>query len=242
MYFTGSIPSVLFQALKFSNQEMFASNIVIFVFMSLVNANNIVPYLSNGDAAQITEFPFLVSIQQINVHICGGSLLNDRWILSSARCFVMRPINELNIEYGSSEITPGPNGLNKALISRVIVHEDFVQSTLKNDVSLVESATTIVTGFHEPYTKLIIPGGSQFRSGTQSVHAGWGHVQQGVRTTKLQKAKINILSFEECVAAVEETQRPTKYHICAMAESVMCSGDLGIVALCSFSSVSNRFF
>lgn len=206
---------------------MFFLKFIIFISLSLVNAANVVPFLSNGDSAQITEFPFLVSIQQINVHVCGGSLLNERWILSSARCFVMRPISELNIEYGSSEITPGPNGVNNALINRIIVHEEFVQSTLTNDLSLVESATPITTGFHEPFAKLIIPGGSRFRSGTPSVHAGWGHVQQGVRTRVLQKAKINILSFEECMAAVGDTQRPTKYHICAIAESVMCSGDIG---------------
>lgn len=206
---------------------MFALKSAIFLSFYLVNAANIVPFLSNGENAQITEFAFLVSIQQINVHICGGSLLSSTWILSSARCYVRPPLSELNIEYGNSVITPGPVGTNKASISRVIMHEDFSESPSFNDISLVESATAIVTGFHEPFVKLPIPGGSYFRSGTPAVHSGWGHIAPNNRTTTLQKANVNIMTHEECLVAVGDFQAPTKLHICAISNSVMCTGDLG---------------
>lgn len=210
--------------------EMLNFKLAILISLSVVNAVDIVPYLSNGDVAKITEFPFLVSIQQINVHICGGSLLNEKWILSSARCFQTRPLNELNIEYGNSEITPGPNGSNKARITQIIVHEDYNTPTrLENDISLIESDTPINTGFHEPFARLVIPGGSKFISGTKSVHAGWGHTSQNVRTNVLQKANIRIISFDECIEATGETQAAIKKNICAIGESVMCAGDLGEV-------------
>ena len=51
--------------------------LAIILSISVVHATEIAPHLTNGDTAIITEFPFLVSIQQINVHICGGSLLSE---------------------------------------------------------------------------------------------------------------------------------------------------------------------
>lgn len=212
---------------------MFALKVALLISLSLAAGAKIVPKISNGNDAQITEFPYLVSIQQINVHICGGSLLSERWILSSARCFASdrRPISELNIEYGNSEISPGPEGSNKARISRVITHENFSQNPVVNDISLVESDKPMITGFHEPFAKLTVSGGSRFASGTSSVHAGWGHVRQGVRTSILQKASINILSHEECVEATADTQSPSRSNICAKADSVMCLTDFGKLVL-----------
>lgn len=198
--------------------------------ISLVNAINFAPYLTNGDEAKIAEFPFLISIQQINVHICSGSLLNEKWIVSSARCYLTRPVNELNIEYGNTEITPGLNGSNKPRISQIILHENYgVPTQLANDISLIESEKPIVTGLNQPFARLLIPGGSHFASGTKSVYAGWGHIMQNVRTNVLQKASISILAFDECVEAVGDTQKPSRSNICAIGDSVMCAGDLGIV-------------
>lgn len=226
---------------KSYESKMFASLLSLLISLSLANAANIVPFISNGDDTTINEFPFLVSIQEINVHICGGSLLNERWILSSARCISNRNINQLNVEYGNTEISPGPVGSNKAAISRIILHEDYEQRSLTNDISLLEAATIMVTNFHEPFVKLIIPGGIRFRSGTHSVHAGWGHVRQNVRTSVLQKANINILSREECVEATADTMEPSRHHICAMAESVMCTGDLGNLHLKSAIKIRSNY-
>jgi trypsin len=204
---------------------MFASIILTLSSIALVNGANITPFISNGNQAEIAEFPFLVSIQHIDVHVCAGSLLNKKWILSAARCFV-RPVNELIIEYGSSTITPGVNGGTKLNVSRTIMHENFNSTSLVNNIGLAEARGEISTGWNEPFVKLIVSG-ARFVSGTQSVHAGWGHVGPNVRNNQLQKAYIDILSDDECAKAVADTQRPERRNICAMAESVICNGDLG---------------
>jgi secreted trypsin-like serine protease len=205
---------------------MFVLKLSLLIALSVVNAVDFTPFLSNGDDAQIAEFPFIVSFQEINVHIGSGSLLNEKWILSSARLFTRRRITDLNIEYGNTVITPGPNGENNARISQLILHEDYgVPTPLANDISLIESDTSINIALHQPFAKLAIPGRFQFLSGTKSVYAGWGHIAAGtIRTNRLQKADLQIMSFEECVVAVEDTQAPNKENICAIGESVMCTG------------------
>lgn len=205
---------------------MFATVFGAVLLISAAVSANIVPKISNGEDAQIAELPFVVSIQEINVHICVGSLLSERWILSAARCFVTRNIPDLNIEYGNTVISPGPTGDNKAAISEVIYHEDYSAGPLVNDIAVVLSSTPIVTGLFEPFVKLAAPG-ARIRSGIPSVHAGWGHTSLGVRATTLQKASVGIISHEECEIAAGETQGPSRNQICAYGESLICTGDLG---------------
>jgi hypothetical protein len=62
----------------------------------------------------------------------------------------------------------------------------------------------------------------------KTVHGGGeGHMQQNVRTNVLQKANVNILSFDECVEAVGDTEKPGRKNICALGDSVTSAGDLG---------------
>lgn len=40
------------------------------------------PKVVNGTAADIAEFPFMISLRRNNRHSCGGTILNDWWILT----------------------------------------------------------------------------------------------------------------------------------------------------------------
>lgn len=42
--------------------------------------------IAGGHPANPHGWPWMVSLQTENGHICGGSLINDRWILSAAHC------------------------------------------------------------------------------------------------------------------------------------------------------------
>ncbi|OBS79878.1 hypothetical protein A6R68_21919, partial [Neotoma lepida] len=46
----------------------------------------LVPYCPNCWEAEIGEFPWMVSVQLSYSHFCAGSILNENWILTSARC------------------------------------------------------------------------------------------------------------------------------------------------------------
>lgn len=219
---------------------MIAFLIILMISVSVAHSANITPFITDGNVATITEFPYLVSIQEVNVQICGGSLLNEKWILSSGRCFLFRSLADLIVEYGNSVITPGVDGPRRTGIERFIVHEDFANGARLNDIALAESKIPIVTGFHNTFVKLAPPG-NRFNSGLLAVHAGWGHIENGVRNDILKKADLRVLSFDECVAAVDGTLEPSKKHICATGESVMCTGDLGkLITAATFGQVMNN--
>lgn len=42
--------------------------------------------INGGSDADITEFPFLVSVRFNGIHSCGGSIIDERVILTIADC------------------------------------------------------------------------------------------------------------------------------------------------------------
>lgn len=61
---------------------MLSLSFVLLIAVSLASSSRIQPKISDSNEAVITEFPFLVSIQEINVHVCAGKLSFEREKLS----------------------------------------------------------------------------------------------------------------------------------------------------------------
>lgn len=206
--------------------------------------------ISNGSEADIIEFPYLVSFQSGSVQMCSGSILNENFILSTARCFVNQQLNEFRIEFGSTVITLNETSTLNRRIKNLIIHEEFENmiDTVLNDISLIEPDFPIKINYQGSFAKLPVPGSSINFIGKFATIVGWGHIRPNLRTNLLHKAEQKILSMEECLTAVDDKRRPNENNLCSIGnESVICIGDLGIplinngivVGLASFSDSPN---
>uniref|UniRef100_A0A3P8VNB4 Peptidase S1 domain-containing protein n=1 Tax=Cynoglossus semilaevis TaxID=244447 RepID=A0A3P8VNB4_CYNSE len=171
-----------------------------------------------GEDASAGMWPWQVSLHQSGSHVCGGSLINNRWILT-AMCTCYR-------------VSVFQQGLNLNEVSRgleeVIKHPDYDKNSKDNDICLLKLSSTVdFTNYIRPVC-LAAPG-SSFTGGTSCWVTGWGNIRSGVPLTfpgRLQEVNIPIVSTSQC----SDTYTLTANMICAGVPEGgkdSCQGDSG---------------
>lgn len=89
------------------------------------------PYIIGGSAALIRDFPFMASLRNLqNQHFCGGAILTNRWILTSAQCVFNRPQTSVMVVVGTSFRTSGGQPHRS---SRVVTQGTFDADNFKHE-------------------------------------------------------------------------------------------------------------
>ncbi|KAF2885288.1 hypothetical protein ILUMI_20876, partial [Ignelater luminosus] len=112
-----------------------------------------------GNAAPVEDNPYVVSIQQIEAsHICGGSIIHERWILSASHCItenkcvgkncrdVLKDPREFQIYAGTADLEPLSGGAQVREIAKFVKHPSFSRPLLHNDIALIKMKNPFVFG------------------------------------------------------------------------------------------------
>lgn len=84
-----------------------------------------------GGNVSLGQVPFMASLRTLsNIHFCGGSILSNRWILTSGSCTVGRAINSINVLVGSVTLNAGGVTHRSGNITQ---HPLFDRVTLANE-------------------------------------------------------------------------------------------------------------
>lgn len=135
----------------------------------------------NGETSNPGQFPYLVSLRVFDVrnstvvyhHICGGSIISDRWILTAAHCMI-RPPSNIAIFAGAHHVA---NDGQLYRVERIVNHPEYDAILGLCDISLLRTLKTI------EFNKFVraIPLGKRFvKADVASITSGWGRYRNAV--------------------------------------------------------------
>lgn len=126
-----------------------------------------------GNTAAVGQFPHQASVRDFdNVHLCGGWIHTSRWIVSSGHVLSGRTIANTQVVAGTNSLSEG--GFEYQL-SRVIVHPNFNEYNLDNNLALLETLFDI--DFY-PTVQPIPLATFDITGTTTAVVAGWGQITE----------------------------------------------------------------
>uniref|UniRef100_A0AAG5DTW4 limulus clotting factor C n=1 Tax=Anopheles atroparvus TaxID=41427 RepID=A0AAG5DTW4_ANOAO len=212
--------------------------------IDLLDLENCGPYTSEriafGKDAKLFEFPWMALLSSREIWICGGTLINKRYVLTAAHCVK-------NIELGPVRL--GEYDLNETIdcdtrgelcadpaqdipVERVIIHEEYNARRKQHDIALLRLSREATMNDNVNPICLPVTPALQTKLPTYFV-AGWGTTEKSLQSTKLQFTKLNLVSLDECQTQLRSIVGLVNLYdtqLCAKGEEELsdnCVGDSG---------------
>merc|ERR1712180_454353 len=134
-----------------------------------------------GQTTEVNEYPWQVALvgRGSSSVFCGGSLINDRWVLTAAHC-TQRGVQQVLL--GNHLQSQTDSGERRIDVKRVVDHPNYNDRTLNNDFSLLELSTPLDLESVDPQIRPIcLPTASnpsQYEN-VMAVVSGWGTTSSG---------------------------------------------------------------
>ncbi|KAM9837511.1 transmembrane protease serine 9-like isoform 2-T2 [Aulostomus maculatus] len=187
------------------------------------------PRIVGGDPSGPGWWPWQVSIHFLYYgHSCGGTLISHQWVLTAAHCMITdSPLNYLLYFGKVNQTGPNPHQVSR-LASQIIVHPDYNETTLTNDIALIRLSRPVnFTDYISPIC--LADNSSQVVNSTLCWSTGWGRTgANDSASNTLLEVEIPVTGNEECKLSYQEIIKITDKMICAGKENKgVCMGDSG---------------
>ena len=176
-----------------------------------------------GRDAPVGMFPYQVSIRRRGVHLCGGSIINSRYILTAAQC--AQGLGDIrNISINAGTVLFNGTGVSYE-IDRVVVHRNYTVATNTNDIALIGVKRNIL--FNNLIKPIPLASGNYSYEGASCFLTGWGKLSLGGSNPRvLQYVNLTVENQWRCK---QKFSNVINSHICTSSNygKGACVGDTG---------------
>jgi len=184
-----------------------------------------------GQEAGHNEFPWMVRLSYFNRFYCGGTLINDRYVLTAAHCVKGFMWFMIKVTFGEHDRCNDSVRPETRFVLRAISQE-FSFTNFDNDIALLRLNDRVpITDFIRP---ICLPNnGNKLYVETKAIATGWGTLKEdGKPSCLLQEVEVPVLDNEACVKDTNYTQKMiTNNMMCAgypgVGKKDSCQGDSG---------------
>lgn len=212
------------------------------------------PLQKEGDA-EFGEYPWQAAILKKegidNVYVCGGTLIDDRHVLTAAHCVKGYDAIELRVRVGEWDVNSDTEFYThvESDVNGVFVNPDFYSGNLINDIAVVRMTVPVDFVKNPHVSPVCLPARSQDFTGRRCWITGWGKDgfgEEGQYQSILKETDLLVIPPGECQARLRQTRLGPSYRLhpgmlCAGGElgKDACKGDGGGPLACE--DASGRF-
>ncbi|XP_067874834.1 uncharacterized protein [Heterodontus francisci] len=155
------------QVLEYSQMELLLFTLILGAAVSAPLDEKII----NGHECRAHSQPWQVFLTYSSRRWCGGSLINNQWIVSAAHCY--QPPSILVAHLGEHDLRYSEGTEQRIQVEKAIAHPEYNRINLNNDIMLLKLASP--ARFNQ-YVKPIDLPSRCATAGTQCVTSGWGNL------------------------------------------------------------------